>query len=105
MTLMNKAFIAVLIMALVTYLPRVTPMVLFRREISSKRIRAFLNYVPYAVLAAMTFPDIFYSTSYFISAAAGTLTAVFLSLREKSLVTVAIGAIITVYITEIIISI
>lgn len=92
-------------MAFVTYLPRVTPMVLFTHEINSKKVRAFLNYVPYAVLAAMTFPDIFYSTSYFISAVSGTLTAVFLSFHEKSLVTVAIGAIITVYITEIIISI
>lgn len=101
---MNKALIAVLIMAFVTYLPRVVPMVLFRHEIKSKKIKAFLNYVPYAVLAAMTFPDIFYSTSCLVSAIAGTTAAVILSLRENSLVVVAVGAIITVFISELLLS-
>lgn len=97
---MTRAIIAVLLMALVTYLPRMLPITIFQKEIKSKYIKSFLNYVPYAVLASMTFPDIFSSTSALISAIAGTVVATLLALRNKSLVIVALGAIFTVYITE-----
>jgi branched-subunit amino acid transport protein len=95
----KTAFVAVLLMALVTYLPRVLPLAVFRREIKSKYIKSFLKYVPFAVLGALTFPDIFYSTGTMSTAVCGTIVALFLAYREKSLVVVAIGAILTVYIT------
>ena len=50
-------------MALVTYIPRVLPVSIFRHEIKSVYIKSFLFYVPYAVLAALTFPAIFWSTA------------------------------------------
>ncbi|NLK99231.1 MAG: AzlD domain-containing protein [Clostridiales bacterium] len=100
---LNYAFIAVLLMALVTYIPRVLPIVVFRREIKSKYIKSFLRYVPYAVLGALTFPDIFYSTQNILTAICGTAVALILAYRNKSLVVVAIGAIVTVYITGLII--
>ena len=50
------------VMAGVTYLIRAVPFVLFRKRIKNKFIQSFLYYIPYAVLAAMTFPSIFYST-------------------------------------------
>lgn len=96
------AFIAVLLMALVTYLPRVLPLAVFRKEIKSKYIKSFLHYVPFAVLGALTFPDIFYSTGTFITAFFGTITALILAYFERSLVVVAIGAIIAVYLTGLI---
>jgi len=98
----EKAFIAVMIMALVTYIPRSLPIVVFRREIKSSYIKSFLKYVPYAVLGALTFPDIFSSTGNLVSAICGTLVALWLSYREKSLVVVASCAILTVYITGLI---
>ena len=58
---LTYAFISVIIMATVTYITRVFPIVVFRREIRSKYIKSFLRYIPYAVLGALTFPDIFYS--------------------------------------------
>lgn len=96
---LTYAFIAVLLMALVTYLPRVLPLAIFRKEIKSKYIKSFLEYIPYAVLGALTIPDIFYSTGNLITAILGTLVAIFLAYREKSLVIVALGAIATVYLT------
>ena len=96
---LQKAFIAVIIMALVTYIPRVLPLAIFRKEIKSKYIKSFLHYVPYAVLGSLTFPDIFFSTANLITAICGTIVALFLAYKEKSLVVVAIGAILTVYIT------
>lgn len=96
---LTYVFTAVILMALVTYIPRVLPIVVFRNEIKSKYIKSFLRYVPYAVLGALTFPDIFSSTGNIITAICGTIVALFLAYKEKSLVVVAIGAILTVYLT------
>lgn len=96
---LQSAFFAVLLMALVTYLPRMLPLAIFRKPLRSRYIKAFLKYVPFAVLGALTFPDIFYSTGTLATAVCGTVAALILAYFEKSLVTVALGAIITVYIT------
>lgn len=90
----------ILVMAGVTYLVRMLPMVVFRKKIRSRFIKSLLFYVPYAVLGAMTIPDIFRSTSSVISGAAGTVIAIILSLWNKSLITVALSACLTVYIVE-----
>lgn len=84
--------IGVLIMAFVTYLIRVTPMIIFKKKIENIRIKSFLYYVPYTVLAAMTFPAIFSSTQSQIASAIGCLTAVVLAYLNKGLLVVALGA-------------
>lgn len=96
---LTYAFISVILMAAVTYITRVLPIVVFRREIKSKYIKSFLRYVPYAVLGALTFPDIFYSTKNYMTAICGTIVALILAYKEKSLLIVAVGALVTVYIT------
>ena len=78
--------------AIVTYLIRMLPMTLFRREIKSRFIRSFLTYVPFAVLGAMTFPDVFYSTGDVRTAVCGVCVAVLLAWRGRSLLTVAVAA-------------
>ena len=80
------------VMALVTYLIRMLPFTLFRREIRSVFFRSFLVYVPYAVLGAMTFPSIFFATASLPSAIAGTAVALALAFFRRSLLTVALGA-------------
>ncbi len=97
--MIGKAFICVLLMALVTYLPRVLPIAVFRREIKSPFIKSFLHYIPFAVLGSLTFPDIFYSTGNLYTAICGTAVAIFLAYKNKGLVVVAIGAILTVFVT------
>ncbi|HHW66357.1 MAG: hypothetical protein PWP07_1540 [Epulopiscium sp.] len=97
---MSYAFTAVVIMAIVTYIPRVLPIAVFKRKLQSKFIRSFLFYVPFAVLGAMTFPDILYSTSHIYSAAAGLVIALILAYFEKGLMTVAVSSIILVYLLE-----
>ena len=99
---LEKAFLAVILMALVTYIPRVLPIAIFRKEIKSVYIKSFLQYVPFAVLGALTFPDIFSSTGSPVTAFLGTLMALYLSYREKSLVVVALGSILTVYLSGLI---
>ena len=67
---MKYVLTCVLLMALVTYIPRVLPVTIFRKQIRSKFIRSFLDYTPYAVLGALTFPDVFTSTGHLYSRAA-----------------------------------
>lgn len=99
---MKRVVICVFLMALVTYIPRVLPLTIFRKQIKSRFIRSFLDYTPYAVLGAMTFPDVFTSTGSLYSALAGTAVALILSYYRKGLVTVACSAIAVVYLVEMI---
>lgn len=98
---LRRVLICVVLMALVTYLPRVLPVTIFRKQIKSQFIRSFLDYTPYAVLGALTFPDVFTSTGNFYSALGGTVVAIVLGYKGKSLVVVAMAAIMTVYGLEI----
>ena len=84
------------VMAGVTYLIRMLPLTVFRREIKSVFIKSFLHYVPYAVLAAMTIPGILSSTGDIRTAIAGLIVAVVMAWQGCSLLTVAIGACIAV---------
>lgn len=92
------AYIAV--MALVTYLIRVLPLTLIKKEIRSTFIKSFLYYVPYATLAAMTFPAILSATSTITSAWVGFIVAVIFAYLEKSLMSVALIACLAVFIVE-----
>ena len=73
------------VMAGVTYLIRMLPFTLFTKKIESTFIKSFLYYVPYAVLSAMTFPAILYSTGSMISAIVGCVVALILAFRNCSL--------------------
>ena len=89
-----------IVMASVTYLIRAVPLVLFRKKIQNKFIKSFLYYIPYAVLAAMTFPAILYSTDNIVSAGIGLAVGVVMAFFEKSLVTVAVSACSAVLVCE-----
>ena len=93
------AYLAV--MAMTTYLTRMVPFVIFRKKITSRFIRSFLSYVPYAVLAAMTLPGILYSTGSLATAIVGLVVAVILSWFEKSLLVVAMCASLAVFLAQI----
>lgn len=77
--------LAVLVMALFTYLPRFLPLTFFRKKITSKFINSALYYLPYAVLGALTFPGVFNSTPHLVESCAGILVAVFLVIKEMVL--------------------
>ena len=85
-----------LVMAGVTYLIRMLPLTFFRKEIKSRFVMSFLHYVPYAVLGAMTIPDVLYSTGNIGTALVGLAVAVVLAWRGKGLLTVAIAACVAV---------
>lgn len=93
----------VITMAGITYLIRVLPMAFFRKKIQSRYLLSLLFYIPFAVLSAMTFPYIFYSTGNFYTALVGTIVALIASLTKRSLIVVAILSCLAVFIMGIII--
>ena len=98
----GNIYLYILVMAAVTYLIRMLPLTLIRKEIKNPFLRSFLHYVPYTTLSAMTFPAILYSTASPVSAALGFLGAAVLAYLGKSLVCVAGCACVIVYAAELI---
>ncbi|MBU9737347.1 AzlD domain-containing protein [Diplocloster agilis] len=98
----KNAFIYIIVMAAVTYLIRVLPLTLIRKEIKNPFIRSFLFYVPYVTLSVMTFPAILSATASVWSAAAALVVAVFLAYRGKSLFQVSLAACAVVFLTELV---
>lgn len=95
------AFLPYLVtMAVVTYLIRAIPLVLFKKKIENRFALSFLHYMPYAVLSVMTVPAVFFATDHVLSAAAGVAVAIVLALFKRSLLLVAIGASAGVFIAE-----
>ncbi|MBQ8961787.1 MAG: AzlD domain-containing protein [Ruminococcus sp.] len=91
------------VMAVTTYLIRMIPFTFFRKKIKSRFLRSFLHYIPYAVLSAMTFPAIFYSTDNGWTAAVGTAAALVLAYLGLPLIAVAGAASLGAFITWLII--
>ncbi|MBQ9130742.1 MAG: AzlD domain-containing protein [Clostridia bacterium] len=98
-------FIYVAVMALTTYLVRLLPMTVFRKKITNRFIRSFLYYVPYACLAAMTFPAMLFATDHFLSALLGLIVACLLAYFKRSLILVAASTCAAVLLTELIIQV
>jgi branched-subunit amino acid transport protein len=84
--------IYLVVMAGVTYLIRMLPFTLVRRQIKNRFFRSMMYYIPYAVLSAMTFPAIFYSTGNRLTSIIGTIAALILAYIGQPLIIVALAA-------------
>lgn len=87
-------------MAGITYLIRVLPLTLIRKEIKNVTIRSFLYYVPYVTLAVMTFPSIISATQSPIAAIAALVVAIALAYFGRGLFFVAVSACVVVFAIE-----
>lgn len=96
----NNVYIYIFAMVAVTFLIRVLPLTLIRRDIKNVTLRSFLYYVPYVTLAVMTFPAILEATNSIYSAAAALVIAIFLAWRGKGLFPVSVAACVTVFVIE-----
>lgn len=85
----------VLLVAAGSYAFRVLPLVLLRKPFSNPHMVAFVERLPYSILAAMVVPDVFSAgtTGDARASAAGFCTALALSLAGRSLPTVAAAAV------------
>lgn len=68
-------FLVILITSLATYLLRFVPLALLRKPLSEPHVVAFIEYLPYSLLAAMVVPGILSSTGTQLSAICGTAVA------------------------------
>ncbi|SDB38048.1 Branched-chain amino acid transport protein [Ruminococcaceae bacterium FB2012] len=98
-----RLLLYIAVMAGVTYLVRMLPLMVFRRKIKSQFVQSFLYYVPYAVLGAMTVPAVFYATGDLISASVGLAAAFVLAFFGRSLLVVALTASGAAFMAELII--
>ena len=90
---MNYVIAALAVTALFTYLPKFLMFLIPAERFKSRFLLSFFHYIPFAVLGAMTFPAIFFATDSLIASAVGAAVAVVLSLFERRMITVALGAI------------
>ncbi len=101
---MNKEFwIYLLILSVSTYLIRAIPFAAMRKKITNKYVSSFLFYIPYTVLAAMTFPTALYCTGNITAAALGLAVGIIFALLEKGLTIVAVASAVTVFVADLII--
>ena len=96
----NNVYIYIGIMALVTYLMRVLPMTIFRKEIKNKTIRSFLYNVPYVTLTVMTFPAILEATGSVWSGLAALVIGVLIAWKGGSLLIVSVASCAVVFLLE-----
>lgn len=96
----HNVYIYILVMAGVTYLIRVLPLTLIRREIKNRTIRSFLYYVPYVTLAVMTFPAILDATNSVWSGLAALIVGILLAWFGRSLFQVAVFSCVVVFVLE-----
>ena len=98
--MLNNAWIYIAVMAGVTYLIRVLPLTLIRKEIKNQTIRSFLFYVPYVTLAVMTFPAIIQATDSMWAGLAALIAGIALAWFGGSLFQVAAAACAVVFVLE-----
>lgn len=96
----GNVLIYIAVMAMVTYIIRMLPLTLIKKEITNKYIKSFLYYVPFVTLAVMTFPAILEGTDSIWSGLGGFIVAVLLAFFGKSLFLVSISACATVFLIE-----
>ncbi|MBP3730476.1 MAG: AzlD domain-containing protein [Mailhella sp.] len=99
---MHDVYMYVAVMAVVTYLIRVLPLTLIRKEISNVTLRSFLHYVPYVTLSVMTFPAILDATGSQWSGGAALAAAVFLAWRGFSLFSVSVASCAVVFLLDLV---
>jgi len=101
---MNEKFwIYLACLAISTFLIRAVPFAAVRNKITNRFVKSFLYYIPYTVLAAMTFPAALYATGNIYAAVAGIAVAMVFAVLEKGLTIVAIASCVTVFAVSMII--
>lgn len=97
---MNNTYIYLALMSLTTFIIRVLPLTLIRKQITNPFLKSFLFYVPYVTLAVMTFPAIIYVTKTPISGAFALITGTVLAWKGASLFRVSACCYLVVFLTE-----
>lgn len=94
---MNKLLIIVVLMCIVTFLPRLIPMIWLSNVKMPVFMKTFFRYLPISILSALVIPDIFYSCGTIKVSVIGAIVAVVLSIFSLNSGFVIAGTILSVY--------
>ena len=94
---MNSLLLLVVLMGIVTYVPRMLPLTLLHAVQLPRFLHSVLRFVPFAALGALIFPGILSSTGNVNSALAGAAIALLLSLGRVNITLVVFGGILGAY--------
>ena len=98
---MNRnIYVYIAVMAAVTYLIRLLPLTLIRKEIKNTFLRSFLYYVPYVTLSVMTFPAIVQATQSPVAGAVALVIGIAAAWCGASLFQVAVACCAVVFVLE-----
>lgn len=98
---MDRILGVVLLMALVTYVPRMLPMVFLGDRELPPFWDSLFYYIPFAVLGALIFPGILGATGDLSSSLAGMAAAVALAWWGRNPVIVVFGAIAAAFVLQV----
>ena len=96
----HNIWIYLLLMAGITFLIRVLPLTLIKKQIKNRFLQSFLYYVPYVTLAGMTFPAILNATQAPFAGACALLTGILAAWFGASLFQVSVSCCVIVFLLE-----
>ena len=96
----HSIWLYIAIMSLTSYLIRVLPVTLIRRQIQNRFIRSVLYYLPYVTLSVMTVPAIFSISSSPLCGVAALIAAIVIAWFSGNLLLSATGACAAVFLVS-----
>ena len=96
----RSIYVYILIAAAVSFLIRVLPLTLIRKQITNTFLRSFLYYVPYVTLAVMTFPAIVHAAQSPVAGVVALIVGAVLAWLGAGLFPVAISCCAAVFLVE-----
>ncbi|PSL50949.1 branched-subunit amino acid transport protein [Salsuginibacillus halophilus] len=95
-----EMMLLILGMAVVTYIPRMVPLVFLNNKKMPSKLEGILHNVPYAALGALIFPGILFAAETIWLGLAGGATALILAWRGHHMMTVVIASIGTLLVLQ-----
>lgn len=96
----HNIYLYIAIMAGVTFLIRVLPLTLIKKQIKNRFLQSFLYYVPYVTLAVMTFPAIINATQAPLAGACALIVGILAAWFGASLFQVSVSCCVIVFLLE-----
>lgn len=99
----NKFLLIVIGGAIINYTLRVFPVLTHNGGSSNKFVKSFLEYVPYAALGALLFPDVLYSSGNSLISLLALAVASVLLLLKQNMIVVVFSSVLAVYLLNLLI--
>ncbi len=101
--MIGNSYILVLGMCLVTYIPRLIPLLMMQQIKLPSFLERFLSYIPFAALGALIFPQVFFSAGEknLFPATLATIVCMMLAWKRVNvIIVVLVGILITYVLTQ-----